>query len=415
MAESHAREFGPAELEVLDPSSPLWKEIPSRSQVWMSHSDTITALPQGAHATARTAAIPFAAYEDPARHLYAVQFHPEVVHTAYGQTLLRNFLHTICGFSGSWKPEDELETLLEELRQAMPTGGALCALSGGIDSTVAALLTHRAIGDRLHGLFVDTGLLRAGEKDQVLAAYERVGLPVTVIQAQARFFAALKGVTDPEKKRQVIGHLFIEVFEEEARKRPDVRYLVQGTIYPDVVESGAGVSAKIKSHHNVGGLPEKLSLQLVEPLRRFFKDEVRALGARLGLPASFLERHPFPGPGLAVRILGEVTPPRVARLQKADQLFLETLHQAGWYHRTWQAFAVLVPQRTVGVGGDSRSYGEVIALRAVDSTDGMTAAPTPLPYDLLQEAARRILAEVPDVTRVVYDISTKPPATIEWE
>lgn len=415
VAESHAREFGPAEVEGLQPASPLWKGIPPRSQVWMSHSDTITALPAGAIPTARTETIPFAAYEEPARHLYAVQFHPEVAHTTYGKTLLQNFLHTLCGFSGTWKPEDEIETLLEELRRAMPRGQALCALSGGVDSTVAALLTHRAIGDRFYGIFVDTGLLRAGEKEQVLSAYEKAGLPVTVVEAQDRFFAALKGITDPEQKRQVIGHLFIEIFEGEARKQADVRYLVQGTIYPDVVESGTGVSAKIKSHHNVGGLPEKLSLQLVEPLRRFFKDEVRALGARLGLPASFLERHPFPGPGLAVRILGEVTPPRVVRLQKADQIFLDTLRKQGWYHRTWQAFAVLVPQRTVGVGGDSRSYGEVIALRAVDSTDGMTASPTPLPYDLLQEAARRILAEVPDITRVVYDLSTKPPATIEWE
>ncbi|GIV24415.1 MAG: GMP synthase [glutamine-hydrolyzing] [Bacteroidia bacterium] len=415
VAESHAREFGPAEVTVLEPDSPLWKGIPSRSQVWMSHSDTITALPKGALPTARTDKIPFAAYEDPARQLYAVQFHPEVAHTTYGKALLQNFLYHLCGFSGSWRPEDEIETLVAELRQAMPTGQALCALSGGIDSTVAALLVHRAIGERFHGLFVDTGLLRAEEKNQVLAAYKSVDLPVTVIEAQDRFFSALKGVTEPEKKRQIIGRIFIEIFEEEARQRPDVRYLVQGTIYPDVVESGAGVSAKIKSHHNVGGLPDKLSLQLVEPLRRFFKDEVRALGARLGLPTSFLERHPFPGPGLAVRILGEVTPERVVRLQKADQLFLETLQRAGWYTRTWQAFAVLVPQRTVGVSGDNRSYGEIIALRAVDSTDGMTAAPTFLPYEVLTEAARRILAEVPDITRVVYDISTKPPATIEWE
>lgn len=415
VAESHAREYGPAVVEVCATDSPLWRGIPAQSKVWMSHADTITALPTGARATARTEKIPYAAYELPEDQLYAVQFHPEVAHTEYGADLLRNFLYEICGFVGSWRPEAELEALTSQLQAAMPAGGAICALSGGIDSTVAALLAYRAIGERFHGVFVDTGLLRAGEREEVLQAYQSVGLPVEVVNARQVFFAALRGITDPEAKRKTIGRLFIEIFEAEARKHPDVRYLIQGTIYPDVVESGAGVSATIKSHHNVGGLPERMHLEVVEPLRFFFKDEVRALGRRLGLPGAFLERHPFPGPGLAVRILGEVTPQRVQRLQAADKIFLEVLRQTGWYTRTWQAFAVLVPQRAVGVAGDQRTYGEVIALRAVDSSDGMTAAPTPLPHEVLGEAARRILAEVPEISRVVYDVSTKPPATIEWE
>lgn len=415
VAESYAREYGPAYIEVCAPQSKLWYNLSPRSRVWMSHGDTITALPAGAYVTARTDKIPYAAYEVPDKQVYAVQFHPEVAHTEEGEVLLRNFLYEICGFSGSWRAEDEIERLIEELRAAMLEGEAICALSGGIDSTVAALLVHRAIGERFHGIFVDTGLLRAGEVEEVLAAYAEVGLPVERVAAQERFFSALRGLTDPEAKRKAIGHTFIAVFEEAAKRHPDVRYLVQGTIYPDVVESGAGVSATIKSHHNVGGLPERLALTIVEPLRLFFKDEVRRIGRRLGLPERFLGRHPFPGPGLAVRILGEVTPERVHKLQQADAIYIETLRKHGWYRRTWQAFAVLIPQRSVGVAGDQRVYGEVIALRAVDSTDGMTAEPTPLPYEVLLEAAQRILAEVPEVTRVVYDLSTKPPATIEWE
>ncbi len=415
VAEGHAREYGPAQVEVQAPDSPLWQNLPPRSTVWMSHADTITALPPGARPTAKTDTIPYAAYELPNAALYAVQFHPEVAHTEYGTQLLRNFLYHICGFAGDWRPEQEAETLVAQLRAAMPEGEAICALSGGVDSTVAALLAYQAIGERFHGVFVDTGLLRAGEREEVLQAYKAVGLPVELVNARQVFFSALEGLTDPEAKRKTIGRLFIEVFEAEARKYPDVRYLIQGTIYPDVVESGAGVSATIKSHHNVGGLPERMRLSVVEPLRFFFKDEVRALGRRLGLPERFLERHPFPGPGLAVRIWGEVTPQRVQRLQAADRIFLEVLRQSGWYTRTWQAFAVLVPQRAVGVAGDQRTYGEVIALRAVDSTDGMTAAPTSLPHEVLFEAARRILAEVPEISRVVYDVSTKPPATIEWE
>ncbi|MEN3040895.1 MAG: glutamine-hydrolyzing GMP synthase [Bacteroidia bacterium] len=414
VAESHAREYGPAQLELID-ESPLWHGVPVSSRVWMSHSDTITQLPQAARPIARTETIPFAAYEIAEAAVYAVQFHPEVAHTEAGATILRNFLYEICHFEGDWRPEREIDSVIESLRQQMPEGYAIGALSGGIDSTVAALLAYKAIGERFQGIFVDTGLLRAGEVDTVLKAYQQVGLPIRQVDAKAAFFSALRGVTDPETKRKIIGHLFIEIFEKEAQKLAEVRYLVQGTIYPDVVESGAGVSATIKSHHNVGGLPEKLALQLVEPLRLFFKDEVRALGRKLGLPESFLRRHPFPGPGLAVRIIGEVTPERVARLQQADTIFLQVLESHGWYDRTWQAFAVLLPQKSVGVAGDQRRYGETIVLRAVNSTDGMTAEPTALPHELLFEVSRRILAEVPDVVRVVYDLSTKPPATIEWE
>ncbi|MCX8112185.1 MAG: glutamine-hydrolyzing GMP synthase [Bacteroidia bacterium] len=414
VAESHAREYGPATLEITD-SSPLWRGVANRTQVWMSHSDTITALPHGARATARTSSIPYAAYEIPLQKVYAVQFHPEVIHTLEGSIMLRNFLYDVCGFAGDWTPEKEIESLIDALRSQMPEGRAIGALSGGIDSTVAALLCYRAIGDRFVGIFVDTGLLREGETEAVLEAYQAVGLPVRCIPASESFFSALKGIHDPELKRKTIGQLFIQLFESEAQKLTDVRYLLQGTIYPDVVESGAGVSATIKSHHNVGGLPEKLSLKLIEPLKFFFKDEVRSLGRQLGLPESFLRRHPFPGPGLAVRILGEVTPERAERLRRADALYLHVLQEKGWYDQTWQAFAVLLPQRSVGVAGDQRRYGETIVLRAVNSTDGMTAEPTPLPMEVLFEAARRILAEVPDIVRVVYDLSTKPPATIEWE
>ncbi|MCS6895343.1 MAG: glutamine-hydrolyzing GMP synthase [Bacteroidia bacterium] len=414
VAESHAREYGPAQLELIA-HSPLWRDMPVSSRVWMSHSDTIIQLPRGAKALARTADIPYAAYEIADRSVYAVQFHPEVAHTEAGATILRNFLYEICGFKGDWRPEAEIDSVIASLQRQMPDGHAIGALSGGIDSTVAALLVHRAIGERFHGVFVDTGLLRAGEVEAVLNAYQQVGLPVQRVCAEKLFLSALNGITDPELKRKTIGRLFIEVFEKEAQKLPEVRYLVQGTIYPDVVESGTGVSATIKSHHNVGGLPEKLALELVEPLRLFFKDEVRALGRKLGLPEAFLRRHPFPGPGLAVRILGEITPERVNRLRQADAIFLQVLEAHGWYDRTWQAFAVLLPQKSVGVAGDQRRYGETIALRAVNSTDGMTADPTALPQELLFEAARRILAEVPNVVRVVYDLSTKPPATIEWE
>ncbi len=412
--EGAQREYGPAKLLIQAPSE-LLEGVPQASTVWMSHADTITALPPGARAIASTENIPYAAYEWPEKNLLAVQFHPEVSHTAYGTRMLENFLRRICGFSDRWGPEGLLDALIADLRQTMAEGQAVCALSGGVDSTVAAVLAHRAIGDRFHGFFVDTGLLRKGERESVLQAYEAMGLPVTLIDAQELFLRALKGVTDPEEKRHRIGRLFIEVFEKAARNLTDVRYLIQGTIYPDVVESGASVAPTIKSHHNVGGLPEKLPFQLVEPLRLFFKDEVRRLGEKLGIPATFLRRHPFPGPGLAVRIIGEVTPDRLTILREADACFTETLQESGWYERVWQAFAVLLPVFTVGVTGDNRAYGGVIALRAVLSTDGMTAEPGTLPYEVLFQAAQKILQRVPSITRVVYDLSSKPPATIEWE
>ncbi len=412
--EGAQREYGPAKL-LIEGASEFFGGVPQASTVWMSHADTITALPPGARAIAYTENIPYAAYDWPEKKLIAVQFHPEVSHTAYGAQMIENFLRCFCGFVGRWEPESVLDRLIEDLRRAMPEGQAVCALSGGVDSTVAAVLAHKAIGERFHGFFVDTGLLRKGEREAVLKAYEGIGLPVMLIDAQEPFLRALKGVTDPEEKRRRIGHLFIEVFEKAAQTLSDVRYLIQGTIYPDVVESGASVAPTIKSHHNVGGLPERLPFQLVEPLRLFFKDEVRRLGEKLGLPRSFLWRHPFPGPGLAVRIIGEVTPERLATLREADAYFVETLLKSGWYERVWQAFAVLLPVSTVGVTGDNRAYGGVVALRAVLSSDGMTAEPGALPYEVLSEAAQKILQEVPGITRVVYDLSSKPPATIEWE
>lgn len=412
--EGAQREYGPAKL-LLQGSSVLFEGMPQASTVWMSHADTITALPPGAQAIAATENIPYAAYQWPEKKLLAVQFHPEVSHTTYGPQMLENFLRRFCGFADRWEPESLIESLIADLRQAMPEGQAVCALSGGIDSTVAAVLAHKAIGERFQGFFVDTGLLRKGEREAVLKAYESMGLPVTLIEAQEEFLRALKGITDPEEKRRRIGHLFIEVFEKAARSLSDGRYLIQGTIYPDVVESGASVAPTIKSHHNVGGLPEKLPFQLVEPLRLFFKDEVRRLGEKLGLPRSFLRRHPFPGPGLAVRILGEVTPERLDILREADAHFIDTLEASGWYDRVWQAFAVLLPVSTVGVTGDNRAYGGVVALRAVLSNDGMTAEPSTLPYEVLFQAAQKILQQVPNITRVVYDLSSKPPATIEWE
>jgi len=412
--EGERREYGPAKLLITD-SSPLFAGVAQGSTVWMSHADTITALPAGAHPIAATENIPYAAYEWPEKKLIGVQFHPEVSHTAYGPQMLENFLRRYCGYTAHWRPEDTIEALVRDLRAAMPEGQAVCALSGGVDSTVAALLAYKAIGERFHGLFVDTGLLRKGEREAVLQAYAQIGLPVQLIQAEEAFLKALKGITDPEEKRRRIGHVFIEVFERAARSIPDVRYLIQGTIYPDVVESGASVAPTIKSHHNVGGLPEQLPFALVEPLRLFFKDEVRRLGQKLGVPESFLQRHPFPGPGLAVRILGEVTPERLRTLREADARFIETLHETGWYDRVWQAFAVLLPVSTVGVAGDNRAYGQVVALRAVLSTDGMTAEPSPLPYEVLLRTTQKILQEVPGITRVVYDLASKPPATIEWE
>ncbi len=411
------REFGRTELE-LAADSRLLAGWPRRSVVWMSHGDSIVGLPDGMRVVARTLGAPFAAVEDAAAGRFGVQFHPEVRHTEHGEALLRNFCRDICGCAGEWSMAAYEQEAIAEIRaQVGPEGRVVCALSGGVDSSVMALLVHRAVGERLHAVFVDTGFLRKDEALQVIETFRgRFHLPVEAVDATERFQALLAGVREPEEKRRRIGRLFVEVFEEAAAKT-GAQWLAQGTIYPDRIESASvsGPSATIKTHHNVGGLPERMNLGLIEPLRWLFKDEVRELGERLGLDHAFVNRHPFPGPGLAVRILGEVTVERLARLREADAIFREELERSGWLARTSQAFAVLLPVRTVGVMGDGRTYEEVIALRSVDTDDFMTADWSRLPHDVLARAAGRIVGEVRGVNRVVYDITSKPPATIEWE
>ncbi len=412
---SERREYGHAEMEI-EAESRLFADLPSHIKVWMSHGDYVSAPPEGFTITASTAAA-IGAIEDAARALYGVQFHPEVAHTPQGKEILRNFLVNVCHLRCDWTMASFIETTIEEIRRRVGDGRAVCGLSGGVDSSVAAALVARAIGDRQTCIFVDTGLLRKDEFEEVMDAYREMDLNVVGVAAGERFLTRLAGIVDPERKRKIIGNEFIEVFQEEARLLGEVDFLVQGTLYPDVIESVSvkGPSAVIKSHHNVGGLPEKMHLKLVEPLRELFKDEVRRVGRELGLPEEIIGRQPFPGPGLAVRILGEVTSDRVATLQAADRIVIEEMRGADLYDKVWQSFAVLLPVSTVGVMGDSRTYDNAIAIRAVESVDGMTADWARLPYDVLQRISSRIVSEVRGVNRVVYDISSKPPSTIEWE
>ncbi|TDU31329.1 GMP synthase (glutamine-hydrolysing) [Panacagrimonas perspica] len=425
--EAHAsKEFGYAEVRARNHST-LLINIDDRVNadghglldVWMSHGDRVTALPEGFKLIASTSDVPIAGMGDEERHYYGLQFHPEVTHTPQGTRIYERFVHEICGCGRAWTPVNIIEDAAERVREQVGDAHVLLGLSGGVDSSVVAALLHRAIGSRLTCVFVDTGLLRLEEGDQVMRVFDKhLGVRVIRVNAEQRFLDALAGVADPEAKRKVIGRLFVEVFDEEASKLSNVRFLAQGTIYPDVIESAGAKTGKahvIKSHHNVGGLPEHMKLKLVEPLRELFKDEVRAIGLELGLPREMVFRHPFPGPGLGVRILGEVTKTAADTLRRADHIFIEELRRAGWYDQTSQAFAVFLPVKSVGVTGDGRRYEPVIALRAVQTIDFMTARWAHLPYELLDVVSRRICNEISGVSRVVYDVSGKPPATIEWE
>jgi GMP synthase (glutamine-hydrolysing) len=416
-AKAPRAEYGTATF-VLDKPSPLFAGVPKRFRAWMSHGDEVQALGPGWLQLAHTSNCAFAAARHEKLPFHLIQFHPEVVHSPYGKKVLRNFLFRIAGLKGGWSMKSFLRQAVADIRAQVGDGHILCGLSGGVDSTVVATLCHRAVGDRLTCVLVDHGLLRMNEAQEVARELgQQRGLNLKVVDAHERFLSKLAGVTDPERKRKVIGAEFIAVFEEEAKRVGPIEFLAQGTLYPDVIESASAGwgSQVIKTHHNVGGLPERMNLQLVEPLRRLFKDEVRELGRALGLPDHLVDRHPFPGPGLAVRTLGAVNDEDLATLRHADAIFIEELHRAKWYGRTWQAFAVLLPVSTVGVKGDERSYEKVIALRAVNSSDGMTADWTRLPASLLARTASRIANEVRGVNRVVYDCTSKPPATIEWE
>jgi len=414
---SAKREYGFAELTLKMPD-PLLEGIADPQQVWMSHGDAIQALPDSFRILACTANSPLAAFKHATKPVYALQFHPEVVHTTCGKQLIANFLLKISGIEADWTPGSFIEESLEKIRQKVGNRKVILGLSGGVDSSVAAMLIYKAIGGNLLPIFVDTGLMRYREAERVKKLFAPFpDLQVRYVDASRAFLTALKGISDPEKKRKIIGNTFIEIFEGVASEYSDADFLAQGTLYPDVIESVsfAGPSVTIKSHHNVGGLPEKMNLKLVEPLRELFKDEVREVGKHLGLPDSLVHRHPFPGPGLAVRILGEIDESKIELLQQADEIFISELHNAGLYNSTWQAFAVLLPVRTVGVMGDERSYDQVCALRAVNSLDGMTADWTELPFSFLKKVSGRISNEVKGISRVVFDISSKPPATIEWE
>jgi len=418
---SDHREFGRATVEVIGDCAlfdGVWRKG-DKSQVWMSHGDKVIAIPKGFRVVATSDGSPYAAIADDGRRIYGVQFHLEVAHTPDGARLLANFARKIAGCAGDWSMAAFKQQAIEAIRRQVGKGRVICGLSGGVDSSVAAALIHEAIGDQLTCIFVDHGLLRAGEAEQVVALFRgHYNIPLVHRDASALFLGKLAGVEDPERKRKIIGGLFIDVFEEEAKKVGGADFLAQGTLYPDVIESVSftgGPSVTIKSHHNVGGLPERMRMKLVEPLRELFKDEVRALGQEIGLPATMIRRHPFPGPGLAIRVLGDITAEKLAILRKADAIYLEEISQAGLYDKIWQAFAVLLPVRTVGVMGDARTYDQVCALRAVTSTDGMTADFFHFPMDLLGRIGTRIVNEVRGINRVVYDVTSKPPGTIEWE
>jgi len=415
------REFGRAEIEIVG-TSPLFEDIwpkGAHDTVWMSHGDRVTAMPEGFEIIAHSANAPFAVIADEKRKFYGTMFHPEVVHTPRGAALIKNFVQSVAGVPADWNMETFRAEEIERIRAQVGKGRVICGLSGGVDSSVAAVLIHEAIGDQLTCIFVDTGLMRAGESEEVVSLFRGAyNIPLIHADASNLFLGRLDGVTDPEQKRKIIGAAFIEVFEAEEKKLGGAEFLAQGTLYPDVIESVSalgGPSATIKSHHNVGGLPERMKLKLVEPLRELFKDEVRALGRELGLPEHFVGRHPFPGPGLAIRIPGEITREKLETLRKADTIYLDEIRKAGLYDSIWQAFAVLLPVKTVGVMGDDRTYEHVCALRAVTSTDGMTADTYPFTHDFLSKSATRIVNEVKGINRVVYDVTSKPPGTIEWE
>ncbi|SET80095.1 glutamine-hydrolyzing GMP synthase [Oceanicella actignis] len=415
------REFGRAfvTIKAEDPLLHGLAPVGGREEVWMSHGDRVVALPEGFGVIGSSSGAPYAIIADPERRFYGVQFHPEVHHTPNGARLLRNFTHEVCGLKGDWTMAAYRDEAIEKIRAQVGDGKVICGLSGGVDSSVAAVLIHEAIGDQLTCVFVDTGLMRMGEADEVVSLFrDHYNIPLIHADESELFLSALEGVSDPEEKRKTIGRLFVEVFEKHAREVGGAKFLAQGTLYPDVIESVSvtgGPSVTIKSHHNVGGLPERMNLQLVEPLRDLFKDEVRALGRELGLPPAFVGRHPFPGPGLAIRCPGEITRDKLEILRKADAIYLDQIRRHGLYDEIWQAFAVLLPVRTVGVMGDGRTYDYACALRAVTSVDGMTADYYPFSHDFLSETATRIINEVEGVNRVTYDITSKPPGTIEWE
>ncbi|MFM1791756.1 MAG: glutamine-hydrolyzing synthase [Bacteroidota bacterium] len=418
VSKSDHREYGRAQMHITDANSPLFAGLSLESQVWMSHGDSIMELPENARVIAKTDSIPVAAFElNGSVPTYGIQFHPEVYHSTEGTALLKNFAYGLCGCSGDWTPGHFIDDTVENIKKTVGEDQVILGLSGGVDSSVAALLLHKAIGKQLHCIFINNGLLRKNEFESVQSAYEQLDLNVIAVDASQQFYDALAGLTDPEQKRKAIGRVFVEVFQEESKKISNAKWLAQGTIYPDVIESVSvkGPSATIKSHHNVGGLPEDMHLKVIEPLRSLFKDEVRRVGDTMGLPHDILHRHPFPGPGLGIRILGDITADKVRLLQEADAIYMDILKETGWYNKIWQAGAILLPVQSVGVMGDERTYEQVVALRAVSSTDGMTADWVHIPYDILATISNSIINRVRGINRVVYDISSKPPATIEWE